>query len=237
MNVDWADETRIGGSIAMLFGNEKLFAAARAAKLGCLKLPPVLAELRDWITTEFGVSVVYVDYDLVELGPSEGRPRLTVILETDADFDRYKLNVVEIEPSFEEGVLSRFRELAAADPSVHDSTGVFLILDNFSEECLGRAANRFVREDARDVIREFASASIWKIDGYSRDLVVFFPKQADIARNAAQGVSVKISNHCLELVKKYDEFGFLTPASFRLRFDSRENVDKNYHGNMFYYWR
>jgi hypothetical protein len=221
----------------MLFGNEKLFAAARSAKVGRLKLLPALAALRDWITTEFGVSVVYVDYALVELGPSEGRPRLTVILETDADFDRWKLNAVEIEPNFEQRVLSRFRELAATDPSVHDSTGVFLILDNFSEECLGRAVDRFVRQDASEVIREFASASIWKIDAYNRDLVVFFPKEVDIARNAAQGMSAKISNRCFELIKKYDEFGYVTPASFRLRFDSRENVDKHYHGNMFNYWR
>lgn len=221
----------------MLFGNDKLFSVARSAKLGKTRLPPVLAQLQAWIQTELHVGVVHIVLDRIDIGPCVGRPRLTVILETDADYKSWKTDAVTIRPEVERRVVSQFTKLAEADSDTVDTGDVLLTLDNFSDECLGRACSAFLKSKAHRIVREFASARIWKIDGFSRLLVVFFETDKEIQVNTDNGTCAKISERCFDGVKRHDEFDYLSESSFRLKFDSKENVDKNFNGNLFYYWR
>jgi hypothetical protein len=221
----------------MLFGDNNLFSITRSAKLGNIELPSALAQLRSWICNEFGVGVVHIVFDHVDVGPSAGRPRLNVILETDADYDSWKTDVITIRPEIERRVLSRFRELASTDPNTYDTEGVFLILDNFADECLGRACSKFLKTDADRIANDFSTVPIWKIDGFSRYLVVFLETDKDVRSKTDDGTCAKISRRCFNAVKPYDEFGYLSGDSFRLKFDSKENLDKQYNGSLFYYWR
>ena len=233
----------------MLFGNEKLFSLVRSAKLGQVGLPPVLAELREWIHAEFGVSVVHVVFDHVEIGASIGRPRLNVILETDAEYESWQTGVITIRPDVNRRVLAEFTKLALSNPATYDTDNVFLILDNFSDECLGRACSAFLggffsrisggflNTNVRRIMKKFADARIWRIDGFSRDVVVFLKTTEDIRLKTADGTCAAISERCFEAIKQYDEFGYLTGSSFRLKFDSKENLDKNFNGNLRDYWR
>ncbi len=117
--------------------------------------------------------MVHIVFGHVECGPSLGRPRLSVILKADADYDSWQTNVVTIRRGIERRVLLQFTRFAQADPKHYDTEGVFLILDNFPDECLGRACSTFLKKDAKRIIKDFASIPIWEIDGFSRDLVVF----------------------------------------------------------------
>ena len=200
----------------MLFGDDELFSIVRSAKLGQIELPPVLAHLRDWIHDQFAVWVVHIVFGHVENGSSLGRPRLTVILEADADYDSWQTDVVTIRPAIERRVLSQFIKLAQADPKRYDSEGVFLILDNFSDECLGRACSTFLKKEAKRITKDFSLIPIWEIDGFSRDLVVFLKTERDILLNSDNGTCDEISKRCFDGVKQYDEFGYLSDASFRL---------------------
>ena len=221
----------------MLFGNEQLFSLVRSAKLGHVELPPVLAQLRDWIQDELRVSVVHIVFDQIDIGPCTGRPRLNVILETDTDYDSWKTDVVTIRPDIERRVVAQFTKLAKTEPDTYDTEGVLLTLDNFSDACLGRACSAFLKTDADRMTKNFPAVPIWRIDGFSRYLVVFLKTDKDIRLNTDNGTCATISNRCFDAVKPNDEFGYLSDTSFRLKFDSKENLDKNYNGNLFYYWR
>lgn len=219
----------------MLFGDSELFAVARSAKVGECSLHTGLAELRDWISCEFNVSVVHIVLDHIELGPAEGRPRLNVILETDKDFDSWKTDAITIRSDVRDKVVRRFKEIASIHPDL-ESENVHIILDNFSDECLGRACSAFLKRDAKRITNDFKH-TIWQIDGFSRALVVFLYTDDDIKKCTADDTCKRISQQCFNALKPYDEFDYLTANSFRLRFDSKENLDNNYKGNLFYYWR
>ena len=219
----------------MLFGDSELFAVARSAKVGERSLHTGLAELRDWISSEFNVSVVHIVQDRIETGPSEGRPRLNVILETDKDLESWKTDALTIRSDVRDKVVRRFKEIASVHPDL-ESENVHLILNNFSDECLGRACFAFLKHDAKRITNDFKHR-VWRIDGFSRALVVFLHTDDAITQCTANGTCKQLSQQCFDAVKQYDEFGYLTEDSFRLQFDSKENLDKNYQGNLFYYWR
>lgn len=222
----------------MLFGNRRLFAAARNAKRGKITLPPALARLREWVSDQYSVSVIHIVFDAIEIGPNEGKPRLNLIVETDVDYDTLKKNVTTFRPNVRRRILHAFTRFADdLEPNRYHTEDVHLILDNFADECLGQACSQFLRSDRKLVIEALPDVPIWDITGLGRCLVAFLRTDEEVRVRQADGTCDRISRSCFQHIKPYDEFGYLTPKSFRLRFDSKENLDRTYKGNLFHYFR
>ncbi|QDV18440.1 hypothetical protein Pan153_30980 [Gimesia panareensis] len=223
----------------MLFGNPKLYARAREAKLGKASLSGPLEDLRVWVNSRYSINVLDIVYDSIELGPHEGRPRLNLIIETTGDYDQLHKDSLTLKPSIKRSILNRFSRIVSASPSPKqfNTDNVHLITDDFSREAIGRATEQFLRNDSQTIVVNFPDANIWDISGFSGLIVVFYHTEDDIVGNQKNGQSDAIRQSCYEKVKPYDEFRYLTPDKFSLKFDSKQNVDENYKGSMFYYWR
>ena len=39
----------------------------------------------------------------------------------------------------------------------------------------------------------------------------------------------------MEIIKRYDEYGYFN-KDYKIKLDSKENFDKNYNGNWYYYY-
>lgn len=223
----------------MLFGNPKLYARARQAKLGKTSLSGPLEELRVWVNSRYSINVLDIVYDSIELGPHEGRPRLNLIIETTEDYDQLHRDILTLKPSIKRSILNRFSHIVSASPPPEqfNTENVLLITDDFSREATGRAVEQFLRNDSQIIVVNFPDANIWDISGFSGLIVVFYHKEDDIVRNQKNGQSDAIWQLCYEKVKPYDEFGYITPDTISLKFDSKQNVDENYKGSMFYYWK
>ncbi len=224
----------------MLFGNTQLYELTRAAKLGRGRLPRPLEELRHWVSEKYGVNVLTLVYDRIEIGPHEGRPRLNLLVDTGDDYAAlHGGDPFSVSRDIKEAVLRRFSEITSASAldSEYDTKGVHLICDDFSDEAMGQAASRFRERDKQRVIEEFAQYRIWKIEGFSKETVVFYLTEKDVQDSQTNEGSQRIKQRCYQLVKQYDEFDYFQPNTFPIRFDSKENLDKNYKGSMFYYFR
>ena len=222
----------------MLSEDDALFARVRDAKSGRGCLPPTLAALRDEVSARFSVQVLHVAYDAIEIGPSVGRPRLNLIVETDSDHATLRENRFKIRPDVRRHVLTRLARLAAErEPGRYETENVLLITDCFADVCLERACAEFRQRDADRVIEEFAAARIWRIDGFARANVVFLPTEREVGNARANGTADRIAARCLELIRGYDEFGYLSEADVEVRLDSKENLDRHYRGNLYSYFK
>jgi hypothetical protein len=219
----------------MLYGNPTLFALARNAKLGLCRLDTGLSELREWIVAEFSVGIVHIVLDHIEAGPAKGRPRVNLILETDKDFDVFTSGLPWIQPALRDRVKRRLTQLAADHPEL-DCGHAHVTLDNFSEGCLANACTAFLKVDASQLCQDFKQ-TLWRIDGFGRGLVAFLYTDEEVAVSESAQTAQSIRERCFSALKKHDEFGYLTASSFRFKFDSKQNLDANYHGNLFHYWR
>jgi hypothetical protein len=65
--------------------------------------------------------------------------------------------------------------------------------------------------------------------------VIFYYSDLEIAQNESNGITKLITEDYYAILKKYDELGYVTKENIWLEFDSKENLDKNYQGNLFYY--
>jgi hypothetical protein len=219
----------------MLFGEKELYKQTCALKRGELKLPPALDGLRARLEQRLGIHVVNVVYDKIEIGPAKGKPRLNVIVETQTDLKRIKNTPFDFKPEACEAILDEFQTTAGV--AGWDSDKPHLISDDFSNEAMNQAVLKFLRKDRKRVTKQYASDRLWDITGMSKDIVVFFMDEAAKVVATSNGVAERIKQSCYGAVKTYDEFNYVTPENFALVLDSKENLDKKYQGNLFYYFR
>ncbi|MEI8194399.1 MAG: hypothetical protein WCI73_00665 [Phycisphaerae bacterium] len=177
--------------------------------------------------------------DAIDIGPAKGRPRLNVIVEFEEDYKRLKNGPLEIDSNVTISILREFSDIAGQIKfqKDFDPRKVLLIVSNFSEEVMIYAAQQFIRRDVEALIQKFSSDRMWKIASQSKEIVAFFLDE--IAKNSAviNGAGERIRQACYDLIKRYDAFNYITPQNLSVLFDSKENLDKNFQGNLFYYFR
>lgn len=220
----------------MLFGNPDLYAEVRRAKLGSAKLTAPLERLRTSLSDQFAINVLHVIYDRIDIGPAAGRPRLKIYLETHADAAAICDDGRQLNQDVEEA--SKQLLASNVDQSIDTSNpkAVLVCFDVFAEEAMGQAARYFRERHGDAVVAEFRDANVWVIDGFSKYTVVFFETDIDVSINS-RGVSGEIKDRCFELTKLYDEFDYFAPQNFPIGFDSKETLDSEYRGSIFYYFK
>ena len=75
---------------------------------------------------------------------------------------------------------------------------------------------------------------MWDVIAKLLGSVVFYYCDADITANENNGISKTITDAYFSVLKRYDELNYFTRKNVNLKFDSKENLDKNYQGNLFY---
>lgn len=219
----------------MLFGEKQLYHQTRALKRGEQKLPPLLENLRLRIAARLDIRVLNVVYDKIDLGPAKGTPRLNIIVDAQRDLSRIKENLFNLKSDAQSAILEEFNTTAMQ--AGWDCQRVHLISDDFSDEAMNQAVFQFFNKDGKRLVKQFSAHRIWDITGMSKHIVVFFKDEAAKADALSNRDGDQIRQACYSAVKPYDEFGYFTPENFSLVFDSKENLDNKYEGNLYYYFK
>lgn len=223
----------------MLIGNKQLYEQARGAKLGDVRLPEPLGQLRLWIQARYSVNVLHVVYDTIDIGPHEGRPRLELILETANDCAALRADRFTIKQDVKGAIVDEFAALVAATAThrIYDTRDIHVVLTDFSEEAMRQAVAQFLEKDRQRVVDEFRRCGVWEVSGFSAAIVVFYLSEEMRQRNQRNGCDDAIKQRCFESVRKYDDFGYFAAGTFPITFDSKENLDRAYSGSLFNYFR
>jgi hypothetical protein len=222
----------------MLFHNKRLYRTALNAKLGTDRSPKLLRELKKWIETRYSVSVVLLKYDTIDIGPHAGRPRLNVIVETDADYIAIHKDAFTLKSNVKSEIAFQFSRLVAeADATIFRTENIHIISDIFSYEAMRISTAEFITAKLEEAVREFSMCGLWTLTAMSREIIAFFFTDAQIAKAKQNGCADRISDYSFSHVIKYDPFVYFARDNFPIRFDSKENFDKNYQSNWYYYFK
>lgn len=107
----------------------------------------------------------------------------------------------------------------------------------FSTDYLGFIVNSKVKKQVIDNIlsKYEKEANIWKIYTSGFGFYVFYQTDKDLIANRENGINENVKKVILLAIKELDEFDFYKEDY--IVFDSKENLDKNYSGNVYYYLR
>jgi hypothetical protein len=160
---------------------------------------------------------------------------LYVIIETAEDCQKMYIGTFELNEEYQKEIAKEFQRLAikhgfATQDQLQD---LFVMYNDFSQEAK-TDANRKAADEVQRRIKE-KYPMVWDIFTEHFGSVVFYYSDLEIAQNESSGISKLITEDYYTVLKKYDELGYFSKANISLEFDSKENLDKNYQGNLFYY--
>jgi hypothetical protein len=218
----------------MISYSDKEYIESKAIKKGYKKMESPFSDLASWIDDKFGVKPLNIVYDILE---HNKRPRLQVIFEKHKDNISFKAeNGLFPNPERQLIILNAFKDL------IHNNTrftadNLYVIFSSF-EPIAKEEANGKINNQKLDKLKEdLKGYQIWKIERNFSTGIFFFFTNEQLKKNDNNEVKNKFKSEYLKLIKECDEFGYIENLNFSIKLDSKENFDKNYQSNWFYYYR
>jgi hypothetical protein len=230
----------------VLLLEKKIYEETKKIALGKKKLSPIAQDMRNWFQERFNAWMINYDYVRIDAPKHEEYPfhryRLRIIFNSRKDFEPL---IQHKEPAF----------LAMPDPDIaqqimnefgiqtqkHDNvrieypSRIFVVFTDFSDEVKTEANYKAIKI-AEDLI-EKKYPGVWHVEAEFDHVIVFYFNDNDIDVNLKNGISEKIKSDYYDILKRFDKLGYWTYGEFHVIFDSKENLDKNYEGSLFYYSR
>lgn len=217
--------------------DDDVYEESKEIALGKVEKNPVLAELSEWFISTYSVHVLNFQFGKPERSKIKGY-RLYVILETTEDFNKMFHNPLQLNEEYAVQVCAEFKQIAlqhqfATKAQLKD---MWVRYNDFSVEARTDTNSKVIREAKTHSMK--MHPAVWSVvgDGFA-GAVVFYYTEKDSIDNQNNGVSKMIAEDYYSLLKEYDELNVFTRENMNLKFDSKENLDKNYEGNSYYYFR
>jgi hypothetical protein len=218
----------------MISSGDKEYLETKAIKKGLKQLESPFSDLAERIKAEFGVRPLNIMYDIL---PHNKQPRLQIIFEWHKDTIAFKSeNGLFFDTTKQESVTNTVNDLIQKYPDY--SADNLLVIFNAFEPIAREEANRNISNEKLEKLKEdMNSGDIWQIKRSFSTGIFFFYTEEQLKKNDNDLTKNKFKTAYLKLLKESDEFGYIYEANFSIKLDSKENFDKNYQSNWFYYYK
>jgi hypothetical protein len=208
----------------------------KLVKRGKRHLGAPFLELARWIAATRKVNVLNIVRDAI---PPDGRPRLQIILEHPGEMEKFREGPLgNYKRDEQRTVAARFKDLLA-DNGVKDfeTDGLLVVFSSFAPLAKEEADSKITEKEIEGLKRRIGNPGLWKISRCFGSVTFFFYTDSQARKHERDGLAEAYASRYFELLKPHDEFDYIRLDEFRVRFDSKENFDKNYKGSWFNYYR
>ncbi len=235
----------------MIVPSDKDYQETKLIKQGKASLNPDFQSLANWIDKNYKVNVLNIYYDITTGAYNKPFPRLSIIfehLEDELKFrDGYLGNFHSdkqkiIATKFDELIngikqTGSFWSFIKRDKKKYDVQGLLVIFDAFQPIARDEVNEAIPKSEIDALKTRLNNSDIWEISRFGSSVTFFFytDKQATAAK--ASGYDKELAEKYFDILKKYDEFNYFNRQEFLVSVDSKENFDKNFESNWYYYYK
>jgi len=241
----------------MIWIDKKAFKETYSVLKQKTNMKPIFADLKRFIEDRYSIKVLNIVYEKIKFKPNKNsyvygkKYRLICYVSSYAEREKMQ-NRVDVQ-------LDNFPN---AHKMVNDIDIQNTILDNFyqlskkynfkinvkkeeiwvdyfywfSTDYMSLIVSKVQKKLIEDVLSKYKIiANIWGIHTGTFGIVIFYDTDSNKLINLQNGISEEIKNEIYSKVKQLDEFDFYKEEY--ISFDSKENLDKNYKGSLYYYFK
>lgn len=240
----------------MISFDDAIYKETRLIKQGKSVLAPFSKELADYASDYYKVSVLNISFDCIN--DPEKTPRIGVIVETPEEYYNFKelpYGMGGYKKDCQTTIKEKFFDLLKKYNSKEgfsvdelfkkmnlnwtkvEAKKTFIFFDYFLHTAQEESLQSIPKEKIEQFIVKYKNSSIWEILIHTGSLTVFFYSEKQKNENKESNIFNEMCEEYYMLIKPFDEFGYFHPNSIKISFDSKENLDKNYDGSLFYYYR
>nr|WP_319573428.1 hypothetical protein [uncultured Draconibacterium sp.] len=232
----------------MIVSSDKEYVETKLIRQGKKKIKKDFVALVDWIQQNYEIKPINIYYEYDKL---ISKPRLMVILEYEKEEKRFLKDTLFPKPEIAQNILSQFKILYGSTENyerkfpwinnyqIKDFSldKLFVIFKNFENIAKKEATSKIPQEKIEKLEKKLKIKDLWKIFKFWYIPTFFFYTDKQIEEYSKKGVEKYLTDCYFDLLKKYDEFDYIKREDFKIKLDSKENFDKNYQSNWFYYTR
>jgi len=207
--------------------------------------------LAEWIDKTFSVKTINIIYYTIDKGQ---RPALNICFEFESEkskfhdktnFNFHSRKTQAIGKQFKTTLLQQglFKKKSLFDFSKNDNNSKYLtdniwvVFSAFEPIAKAEANQSVPQEIVQDLKRQIDNKDIWDISNNSSRTTFFLYTKKQVEECNKNGVKEEWAEMYFNILTRYDEFGYFKKGLYSIDLDSKENFDKNYQSNWFYYYR
>jgi hypothetical protein len=216
----------------MVSSSDKEYIESIAIKRGLKKLESPFSDLANWIKINFGVKPLNIVFDILE---HNKQPRLQVIFERYNDNTSFKADN-GLFPNADRQVIiqNAFRDFIKNYPKF-TADNLYVIFNSFEPIAKEEANGKINNQKLENLKGELKGYPIWEIRRNFSTGIFFFYTDEQLSKYDNDDTKSRFKNEYLKIIKECDEFDYIDNLTFSIKLDSKENFDKNYQSNWFYY--
>ena len=235
----------------MITPRDKEYKQTKKIRQGKLTIKSEFKPLAVWIDKEFGVKTINIIYYTIDKGQ---RPALNICLEFERDkgkfhdstnfnFDslktqaigkRFKTNLKE------QGIIKGkglFDFLQMDCDSKYKTNNIWIVFSAFDSIAKAEANESVPEEKIQELKKSIANKDLWEISRAFSGTTFFLYTEKQVEEYSKNGIKEEWTEKYFNLLQQYDEFHYIKREFYSIYLDSKENFDKNYQGNWFYYYK
>jgi hypothetical protein len=216
----------------MIVPSDPDYKLTKLIKLGKSTMNVAFKLLADWIDLTYDVKTINIIYDKIE---NNKIPRLNIIFEKERDGALF-ISDQGYNPDRQREIVSQFK----SDPlsKNYKTDRLLVIFSSFESIAKIESYWSVSKDEIKKLQSELNIDDLWIIRSNAFCEPTFFFYTDDQAnRYSNNEVKESLNNRCFELLKKHDEFDYSKIEEFSIQLDSKENFERLYKGNWFYYDR
>lgn len=236
----------------MFFPTDRFYKETKEILKGNQTLPDIYKDLIDWIQKNFDARIINIKYDKIE---NSNTPRLKLVTWSQDDYKKFqRQDQFAYNEEFQQMIASEFKRLVKIydlgptrlknifKKSKNESQGfntkdLWICYTDFSIVAKTEAMNMIPIEQTKNFISKYIRDYIWDIHPNIYQIIIFYYTEQQIIDHKNVDLLESIRNEYYSMIKPFDEYGFYTVDSLKIRIDSKENFDNNFESSWFYYYK
>ncbi|MBS1503171.1 MAG: hypothetical protein JST32_13970 [Bacteroidetes bacterium] len=222
-------------------------------KQGKASIPDEFHRLADWKDKTYDVKTLNIIYEFDKL---INRPRLQIIFEFEQDEEKFHEEsngaISNYDSTKQYAIAKEFRKTLLENGFIgkrsifgflkkkkpkYKLDNVLVVYGAFKHLAKEEAIGNIPKEELKKLNEQIANTEIWHIvTGFTKVIIFFYTDEQVKAYSNDIAVRQALNNRYYQLLKPYDEFNYYDRNDYVIAFDSKENFDKNYQSNWYYYF-
>lgn len=232
----------------MILPSDKSYTKAKKIVQGLSPVNHEFMELAEWIEEEFKVVVVNLILDAIENIDHGKTPRLEVIVKYTADYNTFR-DPRGYDQVKQRAIAEKFYALYPEKVSKRKGllfqiinttiskrqNELFVCFSAFENVAKAEANYAIPESKVEELRKSLSDPNLWYIFRQFDGATFFLYAEVQVEEYEQLGKRIEFSDAYYALLKEYDEFDFFKRETFTVYLDSKENFDKNFEGNWYYY--
>jgi len=235
----------------MILPSDKEYTQTKRIILGTERMKPEFVPLAEWIDKTYDVKTINIIYDTLD----NKTPRVQICFEYEKEKNKFLTHDISYFDKPKQKVIGqKFSEiikqqgLSKNNSSISNTFGlnkngiyltdnVFVIYGAFEPVAKLEATYKITQKQTEEFIKSFDNKDIWTISiGFTIPTFFMFTDEK-VKEYDKPEIKSAWADKYYDFVKPFDEFNYFKRTDIQIYLDSKENFDKNYESNWYYYYK